>query len=44
MTRKLESLFDFPPEEENNSPEPTVEQTRTQLAEIDATIDKIDQA
>ena len=44
MTRKLESLFDFPPEEENNSPEPTVEQTRTQLAEIDATIDKIDAA
>lgn len=44
MTRKLESLFDFPPEEENTPVEPTVEQTRTQLAEIDETIDKIDQA
>jgi len=43
MTRKLEELFDFPPSE---TPEdaPTVEQTRTQLAEIDATIDKIDAA
>jgi hypothetical protein len=44
MTRKLESLFDFPPEEENTPVEPTVAQTRTQLAEIDETIDKIDQA
>jgi hypothetical protein len=44
MTRKLESLFDFPPAEDDNPPEPTVEQTRTQLAEIDATIDKIDAA
>jgi hypothetical protein len=44
MTRKLESLFDFPPAEDDNTPEPTVEQTRTQLAEIDATIDKIDAA
>ena len=43
MTRKLEELFDFPPSEtaEDN---PTVEQTRTQLAELDATIDKIDAA
>jgi len=43
MTRKLEELFDFPP---SDTPEdaPTVEQTRTQLAEIDATIDKIDAA
>jgi hypothetical protein len=39
----LEELFDFPP---SDTPEdaPTVEQTRTQLAEIDATIDKIDAA
>ncbi len=44
MTRKLESLFDFPPSEDDTPPEPTVEQTRTQLAEIDATIDKIDAA
>jgi hypothetical protein len=44
MTRKLESLFDFPPAEDDTPPEPTVEQTRTHLAEIDATIDKIDAA
>jgi hypothetical protein len=43
MTRKLEELFDFPPSEDS-VPEATVEQTRTQLAEIDATIDKIDAA
>jgi hypothetical protein len=43
MTRKLEELFDFPPSEtpEDN---PTVEETRTQIAELDATIDKIDAA
>jgi hypothetical protein len=44
MTRKLESLFDFPSTEDDTPSEPTVEQTRTQLAEIDATIDKIDAA
>ena len=42
MTRKLEELFDFPPGEDTASA--TTEQTRTQLAEIDATIDKIDAA
>lgn len=42
MTRKLEELFDFPPGEDTASV--TTEQTRTQLAEIDATIDKIDAA
>ena len=43
MTRKLEELFDFPPSEIAEDT-PTVEQTRTQLAELDATIDKIDAA
>jgi hypothetical protein len=43
MTKKLEELFDFPPSEQPEAT-PTVEQTRTQLAEIDATIDKIDAA
>jgi hypothetical protein len=45
MTRKLEELFDLPP---SNTEEPTekltVEETKTALAEIDVTIDKIDQA
>ena len=47
ITRKLEELFDFPPsvcESETTEPATTTEQTRTQLAEIDATIDKIDAA
>ena len=52
MTRKLESLFGFDQldnkleAEESFQVEPslTTEQTRTQLAEIDATIDKIDAA
>jgi len=43
MTRKLEDLFDFPPSDKSEDT-PTVEQTRTQLAELDATIDKIDAA
>jgi hypothetical protein len=43
MTRKLEELFDFPPSEQPEDT-PTVEETRTQLAELDATIDKIDAA
>jgi hypothetical protein len=41
MTRKLEELFDFPSSEDSNNeskPEPA------QLAELDATIDKIDAA
>ena len=47
MTRKLEELFDFPPsgsESEPTGSTSTTEQTRSQLAEIDATIDKIDAA
>ena len=47
MTRKLEELFDFPPsgsESEPTESTSTTEQTRSQLAEIDATIDKIDAA
>jgi hypothetical protein len=47
MTRKLEELFDFPPsgnESEPTESTATTEQTRSQLAEIDATIDKIDAA
>ena len=47
MTRKLEELFDFPPsgiESEPTESTATAEQTRSQLAQIDATIDKIDAA
>jgi hypothetical protein len=47
MTRKLEELFDLPPsgsESEPTEPAITTEQTRSQLAQIDATIDKIDLA
>jgi hypothetical protein len=47
MTRKLEELFDLPPsgcESESNEPSQAVEETRQQLAVIDQTIDKIDQA
>lgn len=43
MTRKLESLFDLPSSDES-SPEASIEETRSQLAEIDQTIDKIDAA
>ena len=43
MTRRLEELFDFPPSEQPEAA-PTVAQTQTQLAELDATIDKIDAA
>jgi hypothetical protein len=46
MTRKLEELFDLPPsgcESETTEPD-TVPATQIQLKEIDATIDKIDQA
>jgi hypothetical protein len=43
MTRKLEELFNFPPSDEPVE-ESTVEPTTTKLAEIDATIDKIDAA
>ena len=45
MTRKLQELFDLPP---NDSPKPedvpSIEETRTYIAEIDDTIDKIDAA
>ena len=47
MTRRLEELFDFPPsgsESEPTESTSTTEQTRSQLAKIDATIDKIDAA
>jgi len=46
MTRKLESLFDFPPAEESPQIEPalTTEETRAAIVEIDNTIDKIDAA
>jgi hypothetical protein len=46
MTRKLEELFDLPPsgcESETTEPD-TVPATQIQLKEIDATIDKIDEA
>ena len=46
MTRKLEEFFEFDKLEQSGSdqPAPSPEQTRSQLAEIDATIDKIDAA
>ena len=46
MTRKLESLFDFPPVDETVQEEPalTTEETRAAIVEIDNTIDKIDAA
>lgn len=46
MTRRLEELFDLPPsgcESETTEPD-TVPATQIQLKEIDATIDKIDEA
>ena len=46
MTRKLEELFDLPPsgcESETTEPE-SIPTTQIALQEIDATIDKIDQA
>jgi hypothetical protein len=46
MTRKLESLFDFPPTDETVQEEPalTTAETRAAIVEIDNTIDKIDAA
>lgn len=47
MTRKLEELFDLAPSEVpavTDAPALTVEQTKTAMVEINATIDKIDQA
>lgn len=45
MTKKLEELFGFDELEQSATEEPkTVEETRTALAAIDTTIDKIDSA
>jgi len=45
MTRKLEELFDLPPNNGTDSEDPpTIEETRTYIAEIDNTLDKIDAA
>jgi hypothetical protein len=45
MTRKLESLFDFPSSEDTPEDTPlTTEETRSAIVEIDNTIDKIDAA
>jgi hypothetical protein len=46
MTRKLEELFDFPPSQEELPSEDkiSIEDTKSALAEIDDTIDKIDAA
>jgi len=46
MTRRLEELFDLPPTgcESETTESATVPATQIQLQEIDATIDKIDQA
>ena len=45
MTRRLEELFDLPPSTDAETTEPaTIPTTQIALQEIDATIDKIDQA
>jgi hypothetical protein len=47
MTRKLEELFDLAPSEVpevTDTPTLTIEETKTAMVEINATIDKIDQA
>jgi len=44
MTRKLEELFDLPRSEDESPLAAPVEETRQAIAELDATIDKIDQA
>lgn len=45
MTRKLEELFDLPPTADAETTEPeSIPTTQIALQEIDATIDKIDQA
>jgi hypothetical protein len=44
MTRKLESLFDFPPQDEIEEEKLTIEETKAALVEIDSEIDKIDAA
>jgi len=42
--KKLEELFDLPPTEKNNSVIPTIAENKLHLAELDETIDKIDNA
>ena len=45
MTRKLEELFDLPPTEQDvDKSVPSIPENRQLLADIDATIDKIDDA
>jgi hypothetical protein len=44
MTRKLESLFDFPISADEPDTQLSTEQTHTAIVAIDATIDKIDAA
>ena len=45
MTRKLEELFDLPPSSSDSEEEtPAISVTKSSLAEIDDTIDKIDAA
>ena len=45
MTRKLEDLFDLPPNDTlETESAPSIEETRTYIVEIDDTIDKIDAA
>jgi hypothetical protein len=46
MTRKLESLFNFPPTEESAQDEPvlTTAETQAAIVKIDNTLDKIDAA
>jgi hypothetical protein len=46
MTRKLEELFELPPAEDapESSTAPPAEDLRTQLQNLDATIDKVDAA
>jgi len=42
--KKLEELFDLPSTEKNNSVIPTIAENKLHLAELDETIDKIDNA
>ena len=45
MTRKLEELFDLPPSGPAPDPTPTtIEETKTAMAEVEKTMDKIDAA
>ena len=45
MTRRLEELFDLPPSGPAPDPTPpTIEETKTAIAEVEKTMDKIDAA